>query len=108
MTTFSLGLVTDTAGAATPLTTATGDPNPTIGVYRIRFRARNANTGLVSIGLVGFTAGGALMIGEVLKPSSGYSDEILIESEENDLTLAQYSLKPATNGDGAYVSYCRR
>jgi hypothetical protein len=99
MTTTSFGLITDTAGAATPVTT-----DRTIRCRRIRFRARNANTGLVSIGLVGFTAGGAGMIGEVLKPSSGYSDEVLIESEVDDIYPANYSIKPATNGDGVYVS----
>jgi hypothetical protein len=57
----------------------------------------------VNIGLNGFTAGGAGMIGEVLKPS-GYSDEIVLEAD-NLLRVADYAVKPATNGDGVYVSY---
>jgi hypothetical protein len=98
----SFGLVTDTAGAATPLTTDT-----TIRCCKIRFRARNANTGLVNVGIVGFTPGGAGMIGEVLKPSSGYSDQIDIDSSDggNLLYPADYAVKPAVNGEGVYVSY---
>jgi hypothetical protein len=99
MTITSLGKVTDTGGAATRLTTDT-----TIVACLIRFRAINANAGLVNIGLNGFTAGGAGMIGEVLKPS-GYSDEIVLEADGNLLRVADYAVKPATNGDGVYVSY---
>lgn len=100
MTVVSLGLVTDTAGAQTRLTTDTS-----IRARRLRFRARNANAGLVNVGLNGFTVGGAGMIGEVLKPSSGFTDEIVIESEENDIYPADYAIKPVTNGDGVYVTY---
>jgi hypothetical protein len=103
MTTTSLGLITDTAGAATQVTA-----DATIRCYRLRFRARNANTGLVSIGVHGFTAGGAGMIGEVLKPASGYSDEVIIESEVDDIYPSKFDIKPATNGDGVYVSYDQR
>jgi hypothetical protein len=101
MTITSLGKVTDTAGAATRLTTDT-----TIVATWIRFRAINANAGLVNIGLNGFTPGGAGMIGEILKPSSGYSDEMIIEADGGNLLRpADFAVKPATNGDGAYVSY---
>lgn len=100
MTVTSLGKITDTAGAATRLTTDT-----TIFATWIRFRAINANAALVNIGLNGFTAGGAGMIGEVLKPSSGYSDEMVIEADGNLLRVADFAVKPATNGDGVYVSY---
>jgi hypothetical protein len=101
MTVVSLGLVKDTAGAQTRLTTDT-----TIRCRLLRFRAWNAVTGVVSIGLNNFTPGGAGMIGEILKPSAGFSDEIVIgPSAENDIYPADYALKPAANGDGVYVSY---
>ena len=100
MTVTSLGLVTDTAGSATPLTA-----DKTIMACKIIFRARNANTGLVNIGKVGFTAGGAGMLGEVLKPSSGYSDQMTLEHDTNALVVADYAVKPATNGEGVYVAY---
>jgi hypothetical protein len=100
MTCVSLGKVTDTAGAQTRLTTDT-----TIKACRILFRGCNANAGtLVSVGLTGFTPGGAGMIGEILK-SSSYSDPIDLQAENNQLTVADYAVKPATNGDGVYVSY---
>lgn len=103
MTAVSLGLITDTAGAATRLTTDTS-----IRACKIMFRARNANTGIVNVGVNGFTAGGAGMIGEVLKPASGYSDQIMLESENNELYPADYAVKPATNGEGVYVTYWQR
>ena len=99
MTVTSLGLVTDTAGAATPLTA-----DKTIRACKIVFRSRNANTNLVNVGVLGFTAGGAGMLAEVLKPS-GYSDEFRIEADGNQLYPADYSVKPAVNGEGVYVSY---
>jgi hypothetical protein len=101
MQTVSLGLVTDTAGSATRLTTDT-----TIRCCAIRFRSRNANTNLVNVGLNGFTAGGAGMIGEVLKPS-GYSDELMIGDMDGDNLIypADYAVKPVTNGEGVYVTY---
>jgi hypothetical protein len=101
MTVVSLGLVKDTAGAATPLPVASGTR-----CRLLRFRAWNGVTGIVSIGLVGFTPGGAGMIGEVLKPAAGFSDEIVIgPSAGNDIYPGDYSVKPAANGDGVYVSY---
>ncbi len=105
MTVTSLGLVTDTSGSATPLTA-----DKTLRCCKILFRARNANTNLVNIGTTGFTVGGAGMIGEVLKPSSGFSDMILIEDDGdgNSLYLADYSVKPTTNGEGVYVTYWQR
>ncbi len=98
----SLGLVTDTAGASTPLTA-----DKTIRCAKIIFRARNANTGLVNVGLTGFTAGGAGMIGEILKPASGYSDAIEIGEDGGDNIYypADYAVKPAVNGEGVYVTY---
>ncbi|GAC1700060.1 MAG: hypothetical protein NVS9B4_00720 [Candidatus Acidiferrum sp.] len=103
MTTVSLGKITDTAGAAT---TIYGDR--TSRCCELRFRAINANVALVNVGMVGFTRGGAGMIGEILKPNSGYSDEILIESEHDEIVMGDYAIWPATNGDGVYVSFRQR
>lgn len=105
MTVTSLGLVTDTGGAATQLSS-----DKTLRACKIMFRARNANTNLVSVGTHGFTAGGAGMIGEILKPASGFSDMILLEDDGdgNSLYLSDYDVKPVTNGEGVYVTYWQR
>jgi hypothetical protein len=81
------------------------DPGFVVRASKILFRARNANTLPVSIGRVGFTAGGAGMIAEVLKPGSGFSDFVLTESEANDLYPTQYAISPGTGGEGVYVTY---
>jgi hypothetical protein len=100
MTVVSLGLISGTGGVVYRLTA-----DITVKACRILFRGRNANTGtLVSVGVNGFTPGGAGMIGEILK-SASFSDPIEIQSDRNDLTVADYAVSPATTGDGVYVSY---
>lgn len=100
MTPVSLGKITTSAGVVTPVTA-----DKTIKACKIRFRAVNANVGLINIGLAGFTPGGAGMIGEVLKPNSGYSDEVDIESDCNDLYPSDYAVAAVTSADGVYVTY---
>jgi hypothetical protein len=100
----SLGEIADTGGNATPLTN-----DPTIRAAKIVFRARNANVGLVNVGVVGFTRGGAGMIAELLKPVGGLEDTFVLESNSsNDLYVSRFAVWPATNGDAVAVTYFKR